>query len=89
MWEFEVRHIEGKKNVVADALSRRPEHSGWELPKEPQEDVEEFIDKQLGSMSLLDPAPIDYLVPAYACTSQAFDLTILDTLSTDYFRNIA
>jgi hypothetical protein len=32
---------------------------------------------------------MDHLVPAYAYTSQAFDLTILDTLSTNYFRNIA
>ena len=28
MWEFDVRHVEGKKNVVADALSRRPEPEG-------------------------------------------------------------
>jgi hypothetical protein len=52
MWEFEVRHVEGKKNVVADALSRKPEEPGWKPPKELEDDVEDFIDKQLGAISL-------------------------------------
>jgi hypothetical protein len=59
MWEFEVRHIEGKKNVVADALLRRLEQPDWEPPSQPEEDVEEFIDKQLGSMRLANPGLMD------------------------------
>jgi hypothetical protein len=89
MWEFEVRHIEGRKNVVADALSRRPEEPGWTPPEEPEEDVEEFIDKQLGSMTLTQEGPMSELKLAYATQSQAFDLSVLDTLETAYFRNIA
>ncbi|KAH5702140.1 hypothetical protein HBI20_255490 [Parastagonospora nodorum] len=89
MWEFEVRHIEGKKNVVADALSRRPEEPEWTPPENPEEDVEEFIDKQLGSMTLNQGDPMDSLRLAYSTQSQAFDLSVLDTLETTYFRNIA
>jgi hypothetical protein len=89
MWEFEVRHIEGKKNVVADALSRRPEQPDWEPPSQPEEDVEEFIDKQLGSMRLANPGPMDPGSLQYATQSQAFDLTVLETLATQHFRNIA
>jgi hypothetical protein len=53
LWDFDIVHVEGKKNVVADALSRRPEPDGWTPPKEPEEDVEEFIDAQLSSARLV------------------------------------
>ena len=52
MWDFDIVHVAGKKNVVADALSRRLEEDGWEPPLEPEEDVEEFIDAQLSSSRL-------------------------------------
>jgi hypothetical protein len=44
LWDFDIVYVAGKKNVVADALSRRPEEDDWELPDEPEEDIEEFID---------------------------------------------
>jgi hypothetical protein len=52
MWEFKVRHVEGKKNVVADALLRKLEEPGWKPPKELEDDVEDFINKQLRAISL-------------------------------------
>jgi len=52
MWEFDIKHVEGKKNVVADGLLRRAEAPGWTLPDELEEDVESFIDKHLGNVTL-------------------------------------
>jgi hypothetical protein len=52
LWDFDIVHVAGKKNVVADALSRRPEGDDWEPPDEPEEDVEEFIDAQLSAARL-------------------------------------
>jgi hypothetical protein len=49
MWEFDIIYILGKKNVVADALLRRLEVDGWELPMEPEDDVEDFIDAYLST----------------------------------------
>jgi hypothetical protein len=62
MWDFNIVHVAGKKNVVADALSRRPESKGWEPPEEPEEDVEDFIDAHLNAIQLLinDAPALEY-----------------------------
>jgi len=42
-----MRHAPRKKNSVADSLSRRPAQEG-ELKDEPKEDLEDFVDWELG-----------------------------------------
>ena len=95
MWEFDIKHVEGKKNVVADGLSRRAEPQGWTPPDEPEEDVESFIDKHLGSatlhtMSLYLGPQVQYLgnlEHAFYVTN--ISLKVLDNLCTDEFLDIA
>jgi len=48
LWDFDVRHVPGKKNSLADGLSRRPPDG--ERPDEPTEDIEEFIDCELSTL---------------------------------------
>jgi hypothetical protein len=95
LWEFDIRHVEGKKNVVADALSRRPEPEGWEAPDEPEEDVEDFIDAQLGFASInslrLDLGlKVTYLKDlAYVCYATEMTPVALQGLQSTQFRDIA
>ena len=44
MWDFEIKHVLGKKNVIADALSRYPKLDSEVYLDEPKEDLEEFIE---------------------------------------------
>jgi hypothetical protein len=50
LFDFDVRHVAGRKHLAADGLSRRP----WvpEDDKESEEDVEEFLDNQLDRVGL-------------------------------------
>jgi len=54
LFDFDVRHVPGKKNVVADGLSRKPPGPSDTLDKDEQ-DIEDFID---GELDLVRVAPI-------------------------------
>ena len=80
MWEFDIVHVPGKKNVVADALSRRPEAEGWEPPDEPEEDIEDFIDGELNAVKLqLRSLTISYNLEYSQCSADTdFNKKLLD-----------
>jgi hypothetical protein len=81
LWDFDIVHVAGKKNVVADALSRRPEEDGWEPPEEAEEDVEDFIDAHLNSARLIlgPAAPCTLALQYGSCpVNLSFDSTPLD-----------
>jgi len=50
LFEFDVKHIAGKKHTAADGLSRRPPSDG-EFPD--NEDMDEFIEKELNCVNML------------------------------------
>jgi hypothetical protein len=88
MWEFKIRHVLGKKNVVADGLSRRLEAPGWVPPDHPEDDVEEFIDRHLEAMSLEVPPKI-FRDLEFNAAGQSISTAVLNTLKTDRFQQIA
>jgi hypothetical protein len=55
MWDFDLVHVSGKKNTVANRLSRMPQPDGWEPPDEPAED--DFIDMELNFTQLTFKTP--------------------------------
>jgi hypothetical protein len=50
MWDFKIKHVPGKKNIVANALLRYLKPKGWEAPKEPEDDVKEFIENLIANV---------------------------------------
>ena len=48
--DFNIVYIAKKKNIVANALLRRLELEGQELPTKPKEDVEDFINAHLNAL---------------------------------------
>jgi RNase H-like domain found in reverse transcriptase len=47
LFDFDVRHVPGKKNVVADGLSRKPPGPSDLLEMGDDDDIEDFIDGEL------------------------------------------
>jgi hypothetical protein len=78
MWDFEARHVAGKKNSVANALSRYPMPDDLVPPKEPEDDVEGFVGNMIEHISQCfnmtatpAPSPSRVLSSEYSDESEA------------------
>ncbi len=49
LWDFEVRHVLGKKNGAADGLSRRP-FNDKDVPEFPDSSLDDLIDADLNAV---------------------------------------
>jgi hypothetical protein len=80
MWDFEIKHVPGKKNVVADALSRYPKPEGWMAPEEPEDDVEDFIEHLIANMETGTTRAIGrVLVEEYSEESEEYAIFLTTT----------
>ena len=87
-WDFDIVHVAGKKNVVADALSRRPEPEGWEPPSESEEDVDDLIDSAINSVALHLPNH-ERLLYSACSTNTLFEGHLLDETYLEESQAIA
>ena len=49
LFDFEVRHVPGEKNTVADGLSRKPSGPSDRLDEQGEGDIEDFVDLHLNT----------------------------------------
>ena len=64
LFDFDVKHVAGKKHTAADGLSRNPPTEDDIREREMEEDIEDFIDAELGSLrvapiSVTDGLPLE------------------------------
>jgi hypothetical protein len=52
LFDFEVRHVPGRKHTAADGLSRRPRTRSDDVDECYETDIEDFIDAELGALSI-------------------------------------
>ncbi len=67
LFDFEVRHIPGRKHTEADGLSRRPPTIGDKAEAETETDIDDFILEELNSLRVL---PISLNEPTLILTDK-------------------
>ena len=53
MWDFNIKYILGKKNVVADTLSRYPKNDDQSPLDEVEDDLEDFIKNIITNLDIV------------------------------------
>ena len=76
LFDFEVKHIPGSKNAVADALSRKPAGPSDQREKAEEEDIDDWVDAQIFTNrtslpSQAAPEPLEPLKEGYSPHFQA------------------